>query len=170
MPGTRPPGVQILSISCSFWEILAKSYVGAPRWVGAPSPEKSWIRHCNSSMILLPITVWKSINIMKFVLYMFSQQIIWIGTLIPPSSDKGDTFNYDTPEVWNWSSNQNIFKCFTFSERILGIPVRSTMISKLCHWNRPATTTVVIIYPMLTDFLQWNVSKDSTSCGSFFWQ
>ena len=29
---TRPPspGVQILSISCSFWEILAKSYVGAP--------------------------------------------------------------------------------------------------------------------------------------------
>ena len=29
--GTRaPPGVQILSISCSFWEILAKSYVGAP--------------------------------------------------------------------------------------------------------------------------------------------
>ena len=29
-----PPGVQILSISCSFWEILAKSY----RWrVGAPT-------------------------------------------------------------------------------------------------------------------------------------
>ena len=25
-----PPGVQILTISCSFWEILAKSYVGAP--------------------------------------------------------------------------------------------------------------------------------------------
>ena len=25
-----PPPVQILSISCSFWEILAKSYVGAP--------------------------------------------------------------------------------------------------------------------------------------------
>ena len=25
-----PPGVQILSISCSFWEILAKLYVGAP--------------------------------------------------------------------------------------------------------------------------------------------
>ena len=30
-----PPGVQILSISCSFWEILAKSYVGAP-------PPGSW--------------------------------------------------------------------------------------------------------------------------------
>ena len=33
--GTRdarplPRGVQILSISCSFWENLAKSYVGAP--------------------------------------------------------------------------------------------------------------------------------------------
>ena len=26
----RPPGVQILSISCSFLENLAKSYVGAP--------------------------------------------------------------------------------------------------------------------------------------------
>ena len=25
-----PPGVKILSISCSFWKILAKSYVGAP--------------------------------------------------------------------------------------------------------------------------------------------
>ena len=37
-----PPGVQILSISCSFWEILAKSYVGAPpRGVGAPSSGKS---------------------------------------------------------------------------------------------------------------------------------
>ena len=31
----RPPWVQILSISCSFWENLAKSYVGAP-------PPGSW--------------------------------------------------------------------------------------------------------------------------------
>ena len=30
-----PPGVQILSISCSFWDILAKLYVGAP-------PPGSW--------------------------------------------------------------------------------------------------------------------------------
>ena len=39
--GTRgtctPIGVQILSISCSFWEKLAKSYVGAP-WRVAPPP------------------------------------------------------------------------------------------------------------------------------------
>ena len=41
-----PQGAQILSISCSFWENLAKSYVGAPRGVGAPSSGKSWIRHC----------------------------------------------------------------------------------------------------------------------------
>ena len=43
-----PLGVQILSISCSFWENLAKSYVGAPpphRRVGARTLEKSWIRH-----------------------------------------------------------------------------------------------------------------------------
>ena len=42
----RPPGVKILSISCSFWENLVKLYVGAPRGVGAPSSGKSWIRHC----------------------------------------------------------------------------------------------------------------------------
>ena len=29
-PRDAPPGVQILSISCSFWENLANSYVGAP--------------------------------------------------------------------------------------------------------------------------------------------
>ena len=47
--GTRapPPEVEILSISRSFCENLAKSYVGAPPWaVGAPSSGKSWIRHC----------------------------------------------------------------------------------------------------------------------------
>ena len=32
-----PPPVQILS--CSFWEILAKSYVGAPR--GVPPPRRN---------------------------------------------------------------------------------------------------------------------------------
>ena len=30
------PRVQILSISCSFWEILAKSYVGAPGGLAPP--------------------------------------------------------------------------------------------------------------------------------------
>ena len=35
--GRVPPlGVQILSISCSFWEILAKSYVGDPPGELAP--------------------------------------------------------------------------------------------------------------------------------------
>ena len=49
-----PPGVQILSISCSFWKYLAKLYVGAPPWrVGAPSSGKSWIRHCKSIMVML---------------------------------------------------------------------------------------------------------------------
>ena len=33
-----PRGVQILSISCSFWEILPKSYVGAPPGELAPPP------------------------------------------------------------------------------------------------------------------------------------
>ena len=35
----RPP-VQILSISCSFWGILAKSYIGAPGGL-APSPRRN---------------------------------------------------------------------------------------------------------------------------------
>ena len=34
-----PPGVQILSISCSFWENLAKSYVGAPPGELVPPPQ-----------------------------------------------------------------------------------------------------------------------------------
>ena len=45
-----PPGVQILSILCSFWEKLAKSYVGAPSPLhlkgGRPKSGKFWIRHC----------------------------------------------------------------------------------------------------------------------------
>ena len=45
--GQATPGVQILSIACSFWENLAKLYVSAPR-VGAPTSGKSWIRHWNS--------------------------------------------------------------------------------------------------------------------------
>ena len=38
MRDARPP-VQILSISCSFWEILAKSYVGANFGELAPPPQ-----------------------------------------------------------------------------------------------------------------------------------
>ena len=34
----RPPPVQILSISCSFWKNLAKSYLGAPPGELAPPP------------------------------------------------------------------------------------------------------------------------------------
>ena len=48
----RPPDIQILSISCSFWEILAKSYVGAPPGVGAPSSGKSWIHHWHSCYLV----------------------------------------------------------------------------------------------------------------------
>ena len=45
--GTRaPPGVQILSILCSFWEIWQNCMLAPPRGVGAPSSGKSWIRHC----------------------------------------------------------------------------------------------------------------------------
>ena len=36
--GRAPPWAQILSISCSFWENLAKSYVGAPPGELAPPP------------------------------------------------------------------------------------------------------------------------------------
>ena len=40
-----PLWVQILSISCSFCYILAKSYVGVPCEDGAPTSGKSWICH-----------------------------------------------------------------------------------------------------------------------------
>ena len=33
-----PPGAQILSFSCSFWEILANLYVGAPPGELTPPP------------------------------------------------------------------------------------------------------------------------------------
>ena len=44
-PPTPTLGVQILSNSCSFWENLAKSYVGVPWRVGVPTSGKSWICH-----------------------------------------------------------------------------------------------------------------------------
>ena len=36
--GRTLPGAQLLSISCSFWENLAKSYVGAPPPPGELAP------------------------------------------------------------------------------------------------------------------------------------
>ena len=44
--GRAPPGVQILSISCSFGKIWQNCMLSAPWRVGAPTSEKSWIRHC----------------------------------------------------------------------------------------------------------------------------
>ena len=46
--GTRPPPIQILSISCSFWEKFGKIICWRPpppRRVGVPTSGKSWIRH-----------------------------------------------------------------------------------------------------------------------------
>ena len=49
-----PPGVQILSISCSFLGNFGKIVCWRPpRGVGAPSSGKSWVRHCK--MLLLSI-------------------------------------------------------------------------------------------------------------------
>ena len=42
-PGTRAPEVQILSISCSFWE--KNGQIIASFRVGAPSSGESWIHH-----------------------------------------------------------------------------------------------------------------------------
>ena len=55
--GTRalPLGVQILSISCSFWENLAKSYVGTPPGVLVPSPRGNPPLNC--------IMIFQKINI-----------------------------------------------------------------------------------------------------------
>ena len=45
-PGASTLLPKIFSISCSFWEILANLYVGAPWAVGTPSYRESWIRPC----------------------------------------------------------------------------------------------------------------------------
>ena len=39
MRDAHPLGAQILSISCSFWENMAKSYVGTPPEELAPPPQ-----------------------------------------------------------------------------------------------------------------------------------
>ena len=43
-PAHAPLRPKIFLISCSFWEILTKSYVGAPPRMVAPSYRESWIR------------------------------------------------------------------------------------------------------------------------------
>ena len=68
-------GVQILSISCSFGEILVKSYVGVPWRVGAPTLGKSWIRHC-----LFVITVWYRVGSLWGDLWMAERwQAPWLA-------------------------------------------------------------------------------------------
>ena len=96
----------------------------------------------NSSMVLLPNTVWKSINIMKFVLHMYvftrnhlnlninSHSFRWKPCFLIMILLK---FEID-PQI------KTFLTCFTFSESILGISVGSTMISMICHWYRPATS------------------------------
>ena len=64
--GMRTPlGVEILSISCSFWEMLAKLYVSAPWKVIAPTSGKSRIRHwlgtLNKSQVVCNVDVWNYI-------------------------------------------------------------------------------------------------------------
>ena len=58
----RAPPVQILSISCSFWEILAKSYVGAPL-LGSWRPLLGEILDPPLHTFVTLITTWKfSVN------------------------------------------------------------------------------------------------------------
>ena len=45
----HPPGGPNSFNFMQFWKNLAKSYVGAPPRVGAPSSGKSWIRHWKHS-------------------------------------------------------------------------------------------------------------------------
>ena len=66
--GTPPP-VQILSISCSFWEILAKSYVGAPPGELVPPPLGNPLSATEKSRFLKTLEV--SLN--KIYLSLLSQ-------------------------------------------------------------------------------------------------
>ena len=77
-PSPLPPGVQILSSSCSFWEILAKSCVVTPLnlhppRVGTPISGKSWIRHWGVLVFLILLKILLSARYcVKFVLGRFS--------------------------------------------------------------------------------------------------
>ena len=51
MRDVYPAGGQILSNSCSFWENLAKLYVGTPLGSWCPLLGKSWIHHCKVSPV-----------------------------------------------------------------------------------------------------------------------
>ena len=82
----RPPlGAQILSISCSFWENLAKSYVGAPPWgVGAPSSGKSWIRHWSIPSHYLSEISTQPFSFLQIIAKRFgalSEPVIWTEIL-----------------------------------------------------------------------------------------
>ena len=53
-PSGTPPRPKIFSISCSFSQNLAKSYVGAPLNGWRPSYGESWIRACNGPGTHIP--------------------------------------------------------------------------------------------------------------------
>ena len=55
-----PPGVQILSISCRFWENLAKSYVSAP--LGSWRPLLGEILDLPLSVIIIDLMNTDTIN------------------------------------------------------------------------------------------------------------
>ena len=56
----------MFSISCSFRQNLAKSYVSAPVWrVGAPSYGESWIRPCDTKDIIFIILVSSNADVTK---------------------------------------------------------------------------------------------------------
>ena len=73
------PGVQILSISCRFWEILTKSYVGARGGLAPPPRENSasatdyHINYCQTDVTAIDLFLVKSIvyvvkNYLKYTL------------------------------------------------------------------------------------------------------
>ena len=73
-----PPGVQILSFLCSFWQKNCK--IIAVLGVGAPSSGKSWIRHCrpshmnkwtNSDAIMVFEEELKFINLLQYSAHQF---------------------------------------------------------------------------------------------------
>ena len=70
------PVVQILSISCSFWENLSKSYVRAPtpQGLAPPTSGKSWIRHYVERLVghLVTASVCKSTSYIRH-----QNDIVW---------------------------------------------------------------------------------------------
>ena len=112
---TPPPTAQFFSISCSFWENLAKLYVDAPHLEGwLPSYGESWIRPCTSQCRCLDSTDLSSVHTVR------QRQLLLMSFLLQ--------WEQNVHTVWQRQRQSNmqcqwkIFCCCCFAAAVLPLP------------------------------------------------